>query len=209
MTRFGLAACALAASALVACATTDATEAEHEHGHHGGVAHGTAGLAAAEPSGHSIFHLADVWRDQADAERTLAMLRGRPHALTMVYLNCAHACPRLLLDMKRLEAELGDADVGFVLVSIDPQRDTPAQLASFAAGADLDPERWTLLTGGDHGVRGLAALLGIRYRPSGEGEFTHSNVIAVLDADGVVVHRQVGLGEDPAAATAALRRLLR
>lgn len=158
---------------------------------------------------HSIYHLDDTWLDQSGRERRLGSLHGRPQVVTMVYLSCGHACPRLLLDLKRIEAEIGDQhDIGFVMVSIDAVRDTPDRLAEYAAGARLDARRWTLLTADDRAVRGLAALLGVRYSSTRDGEFSHSNVITVLDAQGVVVHRQVGLGEDPAATLAALRLLV-
>ncbi|NIQ52455.1 MAG: SCO family protein, partial [Gammaproteobacteria bacterium] len=55
-------------------------------------------------------------------------LAGRVRVVAMVYTSCAYACPRIMLDMKRIEAELGPEyreDVGFVIVSIDPERDTP------------------------------------------------------------------------------------
>jgi len=100
-------------------------------------------------------------------------------------------------ELKAMEAALSPDEregVGFVLVSIDPRRDTPERLREFAASTRLDPARWTLLTGDEEGVRELAALLGIRYRPEGETEFSHSNAYLVLDAEGRVVHRHDGLG---------------
>lgn len=173
-------------------------------------AHDPAGLAT--PSDLSLYHAASVWRDATGAERTLASLAGRVQVVTMLYTSCAYACPRLMLDMKRIEAELGDAlapDVGFVVVSIDPARDTPERLAGFAAGSRLDPGRWTLLAGDDDAVLELAALLGVRYRESAPGEFIHGNVLTVLDRRGEIVHRQEGLGADPAATLAAIRAAAR
>ena len=128
----------------------------------------------------------------------------------MLYTSCAYACPRLMLDMKRIEGELGaDADdVAFVVVSIDPERDTPERLAEFAAGSRLDPDRWTLLTADEGSILELAALLGVRYREISPGEWVHSNMITVLDRDGVIAHRQLGLGTDPAETMAVLRDAL-
>ena len=34
----------------------------------------------------------------------------------------------------------------------------------------------------------------MRFRPAGDGMVSHTNLIAVLDAGGVVVHRTEGLG---------------
>jgi protein SCO1 len=188
--------------------TGHAGHAEHA-GHAGEPESGAAIAGPAALPGRSLYHLNDVWHDQTGTARPLSSLRGRPQVITMAYTHCGHACPRLLLDMKRIEAELDGAGVGFVLVSIDPVRDTPERLAHYAGATGLDPARWTLLTAPDPAVRGLAALLGVRYRPEGDGEFSHSNVITVLDAAGEIVYRQAGLGEDPGGAVRALASLLR
>lgn len=184
---------------------TPAAEARPGHRAHG--AH-EAAPPVAGVSDLSVYNLPSLWRDRTAAERPLSSLAGRPRVVAMVYTSCGYACPRLILDMKRIEAELGeDSDVGLVLVSIDPDRDTPARLAEFAAGARLDPARWTLLTAGDDAVLELAAVLGVQYREAGPGEFVHSNVLTVLDRNGVIVHRQEGLGAEPAASVEALRGL--
>lgn len=201
----------------VACGDAPAAQpAANDHAGHGAAAESATGhsrsdrpdVGAAEPSGFSIYHAGSVWTDQNGTRRDLASLAGRVRVVAMVYTSCAYACPRILLDMKRIQAGLGvdgSDDVGFVLVSIDPDRDTPEQLASFARGSRLEPDRWTLLTGTDDGVLELAALLGVQYRKTQDGEFVHSNVITVLDRDGEAVHRQEGLGADPAATIAAIR----
>jgi hypothetical protein len=54
----------------------------------------------------------------------------------------------------------------------------------------------------------LAGLLDVRYRPEDGGQISHSNVIHALDADGLPVARQEGLGADPGPAVAALEEAL-
>ena len=115
----------------------------------------------------------------------------------MLYTNCTVSCPRILVDLKRIEAGLSAdqlKDVRFVIASIDPARDTPARLSAWAADVRLDTSRFTLLTAPDATVRELAAALRVRYLPEPNGEFGHSNRIVVLDADGAIIHWQAGLG---------------
>lgn len=165
-------------------------------------------LAAGEPSDFSVYHVESTWTDQHGTERALRSLAGRVQVTAMVYTSCAYACPRIMMDMKRVEAELGPEyadDVSFLIVSIDPERDTPERLAEFAAGSRLDPDRWTLLNGSGGDIRELAVLLGVQYRRTDPGEWVHSNVITILDRDGVVVHRQLGLGADPAPTLEAIQ----
>lgn len=162
--------------------------------------HERAELAADEPADFSLYELQSEWTDQLGERRMLASLAGRPRVVALAYTSCAVACPRIISDMKRLESELGaTADhVGFVLVSLDPARDTPARLREYAAAAQLEPARWTLLTASHDDVLELAVLLGVRYRRISDTDIEHSNVLSIVAADGRIVHRLLGLGADPA-----------
>jgi protein SCO1 len=144
----------------------------------------------------SVYELDADWIDQRGRERHLTSLAGKIQVVAMVYTTCSHTCPSILAEMKRLEAGLSGGArerVGFVFVSLDPEQDTPEQLARYAAGARLDDDRWTLLTGDGDSVRELSALLGIRYRGEAGGQISHANAYLVLDAQGRIVHRQDGL----------------
>ena len=156
--------------------------------------HAAAGVAPApmptHGDGFSLYHLSSRWTDQDGTARDLASLRGRTRLIALVYTNCGYACPRTVANMKRIETAIPDA--GFVLVSIDPERDTEGRLKEFMTGSRLDPARYTLLRGSDADLLELAAALGVRYRKVENGEFVHSNVITVLDAEGNIVHRQEG-----------------
>jgi formylglycine-generating enzyme required for sulfatase activity len=149
------------------------------------------------------------WVAQDGREVALESLAGKVRVVTMGFTSCAYACPRIVGDMQRIEAALGaDADrAGFVFVSIDGVRDTPAHLADFAKKRKLDPVRWILLNGDTDTVRDLAVALDFKYQQV-EKDFAHSNLIAVLDASGKPVHRLESLDGDIAPAVAAVRKLL-
>lgn len=156
--------------------------------------------APAAPAGPlpetSIYNLPGSWQDQNGQEVTLEQLRGKVQLMALIYASCKGACPRIIADMKLLEG-LVPAEVEFVLVSIDPEVDTPERLRQLAAETELD-ERWRLLRGTPDQVLELAALLGVKYRKVSDTDYAHSNIITVLDEDGVVLHQQEGLGVDPA-----------
>jgi protein SCO1/2 len=42
----------------------------------------------------------------------------------------------------------------------------------------------------------LAALLGLSFKENADGQFAHSNVITILNAQGEIVHQQIGLNQD-------------
>jgi protein SCO1/2 len=170
-----------------------AREDDRGHVHH-------EALSAAGTRAGSLYALDSEWRDQSGRTMRLADLAGRPRVVALVYTHCSYACPAIVARMKRIEATVTgappDQGPGFVLVSIDPDRDTPERLATFAQDAGLDPARWTLLNGEDGQVRELSVLLGVPYKAVPGGEFTHANVLTVLDEAGVPVTRLEGLDSD-------------
>lgn len=139
----------------------------------------------------SLYDLTSTWTDQRGTARSLGSLRGRPRAIAMVYTHCTATCPLALGELKRIAAAT-DTSVGLVLVTLDPAHDTPSALATYARERGLDASRWTLLSGSDDDVRELAAALSVRYRTLGPDAIAHSNVITLLDANGVTVHQQSG-----------------
>src|SRR5690606_11725701 len=76
---------------------------------HGGPAVAAADVAAVTE--YSVHDLEAEWQDQQGLTLTLADLAGRPRIVAMVYTSCAHACPRILADMERIEGELRSAGI--------------------------------------------------------------------------------------------------
>jgi protein SCO1/2 len=150
-------------------------------------------VARRAASEYSIYELEGTWRDAAAAKHPLSKLEGRTQVLAMVYTSCTATCPITVAQMKRIE-EATPPDVGFVLVSLDPQRDDAERLAAYAGERKLDASRWTLLTGPDRDVRELAAVLGIRYRQVTPDDIAHSNILTVLDEEGRIAYQQMGFG---------------
>src|ERR1051325_9295583 len=94
--------------------------------------------------------------------------------------------------MQQLEAALPAnlrTNVGFLLVSFDTERDTPAALKNYRAQHGL-AANWTLLHGEADDVLDLAALLGVKFKKDAQGQFMHSNIITVLNADGEIAYQQ-------------------
>ena len=163
-------------------------------------------------SGASIYQADSEWKDVDAKPVRLASLRGRPVALAMVYTSCTTACPLILAHMKLVESALSPAArarVWFALASFDSERDRPEVLKTFAAAHELDPSRWRLYHGDRAAVRELALLLGNRNQRNARGDFDHSNVVTLLDREGVIRHQLVGLGRDPAESAGLLEELAR
>jgi protein SCO1/2 len=171
-----------------------------------------AAHSVAEPGamadGESIFDLELDLIDQDGRELQLAGLRGDVMVAAMVYTSCTSVCIMVTEQMKAIEQQLAgtDADVKYVLFSLDPGRDTPEAMRTFAREHRLEDSRWRLMAASEDGVRDLAAVLGVKYQQEENGEFAHSAMVFVIDDNGVVRHRQVGVGKDSSELVAAVRK---
>jgi protein SCO1/2 len=163
------------------------------------------------PTDRSLYLLDSLWTSDVRKTIPLAVLRGRPQVLALFFSNCEYACPIIVHDLKSIRDTLPVSirdSVDFLLVSLDSQRDTPDVLAEYRKRQRLEMAHWTLLTGREEDVRELAALLGVIYRKDARGQFSHSNVLFVLNQEGEIVHRQVGLNQNPTETVKVLERLV-
>jgi protein SCO1 len=165
-----------------------------------------------EVSEMSLYNLESDWQNQDNETVKLQHLQGKVQLVAMIYTSCGYACPRIVADLKRIEASLEEVkreDVGMVLVTMDPVRDKPEKLSAFAAENNLSPDRYELLTSKQENIQELAALLSMKYKMSPDGEIAHSNIISVLNAQGEIIHQQEGLGADPNETVEAIKNLLK
>jgi len=178
-----------------------AREAEHHQPHSEDPeqhAHHVPQPADAVTPGASVYQLEGELTDQHGARVRLDVFSGHPVVVVMFYGSCRSACPRLVHDVQRIEAQLPDAareQLRVLLVTFDPERDTEERLAVYARELELPAERWRLLRGDAAQARELAAVLGVRYRPIANGEFSHTMLISLLSAQGEIVQRIEGLGQ--------------
>jgi protein SCO1/2 len=169
-------------------------------------------LALGQPTVQSLYLLDSTWTSDVGRAIKLGVLRGRPQIVAMFFTHCEYACPILVGELKALESKLSAELLGkvdFLLVSIDSTRDTSAELASFRKKRQLTSQRWTLLRGQADDVRELAALLGVNYAEDTRGQFAHTNLITVLNAEGEIAFQHVGLKQDPALLLDAIEKAAR
>ena len=155
----------------------------------------------------SIFNLKDQFKTQDNQNFTLDMLNGKPTVVGMVFTHCAYACPRLTADMVSIADSVNSGDVNFLLVSFDVERDTPDRLKYFATKSGLN-KNWTLLHGSEDAVRTLSVLLNVQYEKDAEGNFSHSNIVSVLDKQGRLQFQKEGLGVDHAQTISTIKKLV-
>ncbi len=147
----------------------------------------------------SIYHLPSKWENQDGKEVVLSELKGNVLVVVMIYTSCQAACPILIGEMKSLEAQIREkssGDVKYILVSIDPEQDTPERLKKLSQENKMSGDRWLFLRGTIESTRDFANLLAVKYTKISPVDFSHSNIISVFDKKGVLIHQQEGLRVD-------------
>lgn len=175
----------------------DSLAENHDHHHH----HQKKNVKETplKLSEESIYNLNSELLDENGNKIKLESFRGKPVVISMAYTSCAYTCPLIVSQMQQLEkkiTEVSKKDIHFVLVSFDPEKDTPATIKAYAKKKNLSGN-WSLLTSkSDKSPREIASVLGIKYSKVEGGDYDHSFIITVLDKEGVPLGRQVGANSD-------------
>ncbi len=118
---------------------------------------------------------------------------GRPWAICFVFTKCLGPCPTVTKQFRDLQSRLREEDIRLVTLTVDPVRDTPEVLASYAKLNGADPEKWHFLTGDQAEIYGLIhrsfrmPVQEIVGPDRQEGfEVIHSTNVMLVDAEGVV-----------------------
>lgn len=118
--------------------------------------------------------------------------------VSMFYASCQSVCPRIVTDIqligKKIAQKTGKSPK-VVLVSFDPEKDTPESLKAYAKKMELG-DNWYLLNGKDDSVRTISVLLGISYQKTSGNDFNHSTVISLVSKEGKILSRIEGVGAD-------------
>jgi len=107
--------------------------------------------------------------DQDGKPFTLDRLRGHWTFFVIGYTSCPDICPTLLATFQALDRLITPAGAkpaaDFLFVSVDPERDSPAQLAKYVHY--FNP-RFLGATGTDDALRALTGQLGLLYERVGD-----------------------------------------
>lgn len=115
-------------------------------------------------------------------------LKGKPVLVFFGFTNCPHVCPTTLTRLSVIMRSLGSQSDGIqvVLVSVDPDRDTPEVMKRYTAS--FGP--WLLgLTGSEDALASLRKAYGVYAAMESSDEkgsynVMHSTAIFAFDADG-------------------------
>jgi protein SCO1/2 len=149
--------------------------------------------------------------ESGDRTVTDADLRGAPFLVFFGYTHCPDVCPTTLFQMSEIFRALGsDAKIKGLFITVDPERDTPDLVQTYAG--NFDP-RIIGLSGDRAAIDRVLAEYRVYARKApganGNGDYTmdHSAVIYLMDRDGKFI-RAFNMERPPEKAAAELRALL-
>jgi protein SCO1/2 len=123
-----------------------------------------------------------------------SVINGKTTLVAFIYTHCADICPmtthNLYLAQEELDKE-GKENVNYVVISFDPERDTPEVLKKYANIMELDLKKWKLLTGKKSTISDLMRRFDITAIPTDssniDGELSynimHTDRIALVDKE--------------------------
>lgn len=128
--------------------------------------------------------------DQDDQPFTNAQLQGHWTILFAGFTHCPDVCPTTLSLLKQLSDRLlqSERQLEIVLLSVDPERDTPAQLLSYVRYFSPD---FTGISGPKGQLDSLSASLGLAYVKvpgASDADYTmdHSAALVLINPQGQV-----------------------
>lgn len=126
---------------------------------------------------------------------TLASFRGHPVLLFFGYVHCPDVCALTLAKLSRVLDRLGEdgEDVRVLLVTVDPERDTPAVLKGYVerfgphvSGLTGDSTA-VARAGSGYGVYAVPQPAGGHAgHPGGGGRIAHTGVVYGIDREGML-----------------------
>jgi protein SCO1 len=125
------------------------------------------------------------WIDSDSRTVSFDSLRGKPIVLTMGYTGCRKTCSTAVLVLKDIERRLKARDINaqFVMVSVDPTRDSPRIWTDYRRARDLTGDNWSFLSGSRSATKRLAQVLDVDYWDY-QGHILHDFRIALFNSQG-------------------------
>jgi protein SCO1/2 len=153
-----------------------------------GPAGGSGPTAEVKSSGEALIGGPFQLVDQNGRPTDQSVLKGKWSAVFFGYTYCPDVCPTTMQALAQAEEKLGDKakNLQVVFVSVDPERDTPAQLKTYLSTPAF-PKDAIGLTGTPAQVADAAKAYRVYYQKDGQGEgysVAHSSIVYLMNPQG-------------------------
>lgn len=146
--------------------------------------------------------------DQDGRPATEAMLKGKWSVIYFGYTYCPDVCPTSLQALAAALNAMGHKGeaVQTILISVDPERDTPKQLKSYVK-SEVFPKNLVGLTGTPEQVAAAAKAYKFYYKKSADGPdylVDHLSIMYLMNPEGKL-DRPLTAGQSPDEIAAQIR----
>lgn len=139
----------------------------------------------------TAFHQIPGFRltNQANQQVTAQVIDGKIHVADFFFARCPGICPKMSSQLSRVQDVFRDnSNVVIVSYTVDPEHDTPEELAKYAQQYGAIPGKWHLLTGDKAEIYTLAKkgyfVTAKEDQPQSENledQFVHTDKFVLVD----------------------------
>lgn len=127
--------------------------------------------------------------DQSGRAFSLTQLRGTPLVVTFVSAHCKDVCPLIDAQIGQAvtNARARDLRVRFVTITLDPERDSLADMKKLARTFGADPRYWLVAGGSIDDVHAIMRAFRVTADRGADGYAdVHTTFVYLVDKHGVV-----------------------
>jgi protein SCO1/2 len=146
------------------------------------------------------WHSVNDFKFQNQLDRTVSLgdLPGKVIVADFFFTRCPSICPKLTVNMKKLQdalstkdqyKQLNPAQIQFLSLSVDPERDSVPVLKAYGDKMGVNPDSWWLLTGPKKQIYDFSInelKLGLADGEGVDSNFIHTPKLVLLDKEHIV-----------------------
>ncbi len=148
------------------------------------------------------------------------IIKDKVAIIGFIYTHCPDICPMTTHNIQLAEEKLSKEElkaVKFLLVSFDPERDSPSILKQYTIVRDLNMDDWELLTGSKENINPFLDEFSVRaihddttYNNEGEADYfiIHTDRISLVDENGNLRKNYRGSTANPDEIANDIKKLL-
>jgi protein SCO1 len=146
------------------------------------------GQTLKDEDGNKIYHTIAEFTvvNQNGDTITQEDLKGKIHIANFFFTSCPVICPRMTVNLQKVQNESSVPELTFISFSIDPKRDSIQKMKQFAERFDIDESNWHFVRAEKEDIYKLVRYSYFLIAVEGSAEkndFIHSEQVALIDKD--------------------------
>jgi protein SCO1/2 len=126
--------------------------------------------------------------DQDNRRFRFSSTGGKLVLVTFVFTTCPDICPLFTAKFAMIQRKLAEqkrAEHRLLVITTDPERDTPAALKAYAKGFNVDFNHWSFLTGSKEELAKVWQAFGVNVTKFRSGQIQHTGLATLIDLQGI------------------------